>query len=410
MDTVNRNYLIKLDNAKQAGEVFDVLRALGEPTNEHHFIYNNNWCHVGFYTNDDKWTIADKSSDFGSNVISFENFMKTFSSKDSVNKLEESSTEVDIKAIQEECKKRFPIGCTYQDPGGKTARVLRQDHSTYHIYGDKHIYAHEDGGCLYEDGEYATLVSFPEEKPFKSRFKIGDWIMWDSKHSKAGPYKLTSISGTGFLDQNDEYRGTEDSNYRLATKSEIPEKMLDRDIPEYVECMSDTFSAIKLGKIYKLESRSTNHSYWIKDVDLCSYSSHHFKASTKEAYDAQFTTKSVKEWETGTYAVGIKGNFGVYSGDTNKIPIGKVYTISRGDSISGNNVGVKESSFWIKKENLKWFATKEEAESFASTLTKTEPIYAYVGDPLPKTKPLIEDVQSVSVNLRTKKNNNKFKF
>ena len=49
-------------------------------------------------------------------------------------------------------------------------------------------------------------------------------------------------------------------------------------------------------------------------------------------------------------------------------------------------------------------------EAYEAQFTKQEPIYVYVGDLLPtiKTKPLIEDVQSVSVNLRTKKKSIKF--
>ena len=349
MGTVDRNYLIKLDNAKQADEVFDVLHSLGEPIRTTTFIYNPNWCYVGFYNNTDNWTISNGSDNFGSNVISFENFMKTFSSKDSVKKLGESSTKVDMKAIQEECKRRFPIGCTYQCVGDKVARLLKEDYSTYDIYGDKHIYAHEGGGCLYKDGKYATLVSLPEEKK--------------------------------------------------------------PSIPEYVECISKDFSAIHLGTIYKLESRSSSDSYYLKDVNMGSYSSYHFKPSTKEAYDAQFTTKSVKEWEPGTYAVGLKGNFGVFNGSRQPVHKGKIYTIKNNRE---DCIGLEESQFWVYKENLKWFATKQEAESFARTLTESSKVPIYTtdvyGDPKVKTKPLIEDVQSVSVNLRTKKNNNKFKF
>jgi len=185
----------------------------------------------------------------------------------------ESSTEVDMKAIQEECKRRFPIGCKYQGTEDKTAKVLKKDYSTYSVQRNDTIYAHEGGGCLYKNGKYATLVSLPEEKK--------------------------------------------------------------PSIPEYVECINrnhfaSDYSHIRVGKVFKWTdlidgtegTLNKNYNLWTEQ----------FKPSTKEAYDAQFT--------------------------------------------------------------------------------KQELAYAYVGDPLPtiKTKPLIEDVQSVSVNLRTKKNNNKFKF
>ena len=491
MDTVDRNSLIKLDNVKQADEVFDVLHSLGEPIRTTTFIYNPNWCYVGFYNNTDNWTISNGGDNFGSNVISFENFMSTFSSKTPANKTEEdytgrtikalcyspensgvqkeekikilgtinnnkyyrldinsrgqemhiskpldlkewellseesieTSPVVNMKAIQEECKRRFPIGCTYKSTTGAT-NVLEQDDVTYKIVDD-HIYAHTAGGSLYQNGKYATLVSLPEEKTIKQNFIVGKWYKYKGWYIKYKETVRGYFTASEQITDDKKYTKTNGSfgeaDYEkvlLEDLSEIQQYLPDghpdktQSIPEYVECISKDFSAIHLGTIYKLESRSSSDSYYLKDVNMGSYSSHHFKPSTKEAYDAQFAVKSVKEWKTGTYAVGIKGNFGVYSGSINKISVGKVYTISRGDSISGNNVGIKESSFWIKKENLKWFATKEEAESFASTLTKTEPVYAYVGDPLPtiKTKPLIEDVQSVSVNLRTKKNNNKFKF
>jgi hypothetical protein len=42
--------------------------------------------------------------------------------------------------------------------------------------------------------------------------------------------------------------------------------------------------------------------------------------------------------------------------------------------------------------------------------TTSEPMYAYVGDPIPKSKPLIEDVHSVDVKLSTKKKTNKLIF
>ena len=66
-----------------------------------------------------------------------------------------------MEEIQEECKKRFPIGCTFTNNKGKT-NVLRNDSYTYRIIGQI-IWAHSGGGLLYADGKYATLVSLPEK-------------------------------------------------------------------------------------------------------------------------------------------------------------------------------------------------------------------------------------------------------
>ena len=79
----------------------------------------------------------------------------------------DSFKSVDMKAIQEECKKRFPIGCTFKVDGGITD-TLKQDNTVYVIY-ENMIYAHSAAGCLYEDGKWATLVSIPDTYSIKSR-------------------------------------------------------------------------------------------------------------------------------------------------------------------------------------------------------------------------------------------------
>ena len=84
--------------------------------------------------------------------------------------------------------------------------------------------------------------------------------------------------------------------------------------------------------------------------------------------------------------------------------------------------------FWIYKNNLKWFATREEAETFSKGLItghitidsseKVKPIsQLWMGDPIVeerintssiKKETFIENVQSVNVMLRTKKKSIKF--
>lgn len=175
----------------------------------------------------------------------------------------ETTKEIDMKAIQKEAKKRFPIGCEFINTSGNGPFTLKEDEATYDIYG-MNIWAHYSVGSLYEDGKWATLVSLPETKEEES-------------------------------------------------------------IPEYVECINRKIG-FTVGKIYNWPNPTDDD----RDIRMLIEFDGYFKPSTKEAYEAQFT--------------------------------------------------------------------------------KQEPIYTYVGDPLPtiKTKPLIEDVQSVSVNLRTKKKSIKF--
>ena len=82
---------------------------------------------------------------------------------------------------------------------------------------------------------------------------------------------------------------------------------------------------------------------------------------------SQEKPQQVEEWSIGTYAVGIKGNFGRFSGPKEKLSIGSIFTII-GNSETNNSVGVKETIYWIYKENLKWFATHSEAVQFSDRL------------------------------------------
>lgn len=69
--------------------------------------------------------------------------------------------ELSMKEIQEECKKRFPIDCTYINTDGEKY-VLEDDPYTYTI-ANQNIWAHSGAGCLYQNGKWAELVSLPEE-------------------------------------------------------------------------------------------------------------------------------------------------------------------------------------------------------------------------------------------------------
>jgi hypothetical protein len=79
----------------------------------------------------------------------------------------------DMIAIQEECKKKYPIGCTYEDG---SSHVLELDKYTYGIFCNNMIYAHSAGGCLFHHGTWAKLISLPETKvEDKSKFEVEKW-------------------------------------------------------------------------------------------------------------------------------------------------------------------------------------------------------------------------------------------
>ena len=74
--------------------------------------------------------------------------------------------ELSMKEIQEECKKRFPIGCTFIAVGSCMHRILKEDSNTYKIVGNN-IWAHSGAGCLYKNGKWAELVSLPKQNDLK---------------------------------------------------------------------------------------------------------------------------------------------------------------------------------------------------------------------------------------------------
>lgn len=82
--------------------------------------------------------------------------------------------EMSIQEIQEECKKRFPIGCKFKCANTKQESILLQDNTVYTI-DNNNIYASYGRGCLYHQGKYAELISLPEIKE-KSVFEYVEYI------------------------------------------------------------------------------------------------------------------------------------------------------------------------------------------------------------------------------------------
>ncbi len=75
--------------------------------------------------------------------------------------LDHPDKQLDIKQIQEECKKRFPIGCKFKNTEGEEFTLI-QDHSVYKIVGNNVIWASSGYGYLYDKGKYAELIEAPK--------------------------------------------------------------------------------------------------------------------------------------------------------------------------------------------------------------------------------------------------------
>ena len=101
----------------------------------------------------------------------------------------ENKKELSMREIQEECKKKYPIGCTFIPVGSCMHRILKEDSCTYKIV-DKQIWAHSGAGYLYEDGKWAELVSLSEEEPKK--FEKPD-VLYHSKSTIKVVKKTTKI-------------------------------------------------------------------------------------------------------------------------------------------------------------------------------------------------------------------------
>ena len=83
-----------------------------------------------------------------------------------LNTILEAKKELSMKEIQEECKRRFPIGCTFIAVGSCMHRILKEDSYTYSIVG-KQIWTHYGAGYLYKNGKWAELVSLPKQNDLK---------------------------------------------------------------------------------------------------------------------------------------------------------------------------------------------------------------------------------------------------
>lgn len=140
-------------------------------------------------------------------------------------------------------------------------------------------------------------------------------------------------------------------------------------IPEYVECISN-FNHFTKGKIYNWPEPKNDDGFIRTDLTSIKRWELRFKPSTKEAFDAQ--NKPIEKWSVGSYVVFLKDNLQANfrkRGDISEITHVNINidNITFGDGICNNIDG----EFSVVT-NLKWFATKSEAEEFAKTLINSK--------------------------------------
>jgi hypothetical protein len=78
-----------------------------------------------------------------------------------------------MEEIQEECKRRFPIGSTVKPFSNPIYTITQMDGYLYTIHGNT-IWANDGKGHLYRDGQYAELIESPKEEEWIP--KVGDWV------------------------------------------------------------------------------------------------------------------------------------------------------------------------------------------------------------------------------------------
>lgn len=367
------------------------------------------------------------------------------------------SKEIDMQAIQEEAKRRFPIGCKFIPADSDKTHTLIEDECTYEIHG-KYIWAHNGYRHLYENGKWATLVSLPEIQKEES---IPEYVECVSPLLNATVGKIYKVINHNVCesDSKEDYYHWKTSQFKPSTKEAYEAQ--NAISAEYIPQVGDYVVMEKAGGwgysphnngciaiVEKVSTREAGYSSELKTV----FSIGGQVINPKKLDDIVFTNVPImglnkerifrkalpheipndlpkktviEEWEPGTYAVGVKGNFGAFTERRQLIPIGHIYTIKENRT---DQLVVEGKEFWVYKNNLKWFATREEAETFSKGLItghitidsseKVKPIsQLWMGDPIVeerintpsiKKETFIEDVQSVNVMLRTKKKSIKF--
>ena len=220
-----------------------------------------------------------------------------------LNTILEAKKELSMEEIQEECKERFPIGCTFIPVGSSNSKILKKDSYTYSIVG-KQIWAHFGGGCLYEDRKWAELVSLPKE----NITEIPEYVECFIPYGKAilgKVYKTTDeneagrLFGLSWKQVLVDFSRLKDGSFKISNK-EAYEKQKSH-VPEYIECTETREYYFIKGNIYKvIDSSNLSSARLVSNLDLCGLKAgtslvcsmefngkKHWKPSTKEAYEQQ---------------------------------------------------------------------------------------------------------------------------
>ena len=342
----------------------------------------------------------------------------------------ESPKEIDMNEIQEEAKKRFPIGCKFIPVDSSNTYTLIEDSCTYKIHG-KYIWAHDMHGHLYGDSKWATLVSLPETT--KEMFYKGDYIVtlindancgkvnYCSKQSKDSDYLQPVIDTKGYPNNgNSKFLSTDTSNtkWRYATPEEATEyerigkpydvttlQKKEESIPEYVECIK-SLSKQKIGDIEKTSEVPKWTSGWSKESFWGAYYPSHYKPSTKEAYETQNTPKQLTKEDL------VEGEIYIYDGS-------QIAIYPEGPNVDFNGHYIPNPK-WLWSLSIT-HATEEQKDFLRSCIKKHEKVepmsQLWLEDPIVEQKintlsikkeTFIDNVQSVDVALRTKRKSFKF--
>ena len=198
----------------------------------------------------------------------------------------------------------------------------------------------------------------------KTRFKPSTKEAYDAQNTylKAADY-VPQVGDYVVMEKAGGWGYSPDNDGCVAIVNRVGKNRVDRD-----EVFSIWGEVINPNKDHAVKFSNIPQIGYNKRVIFRKALPHEIPSSNVKAEPQQ----QVEEWSIETYAVAIKGNFGVFSFSTNRLPIGKIFTISRSNHASRDSVGVIESQYWIYKANLKWFATYEEAVQFSKRLPQFE--------------------------------------
>ena len=184
-------------------------------------------------------------------------------------------------------------------------------------------------------------------------------------------YKAVGYEGVGYNSLPNDYTEITFEQFKQYVLKETIETQ-EKVTFEYVECIENIYG-LEIGKIYHVDNNI------IKDGRFNNYSiinNNKIKPSTKEAFDAQNQPKSIEKWSIGSYVVFL--NSEIQSNGFNKGDIQQIREYNLLSIIYYSGVGNTVSDKGIS-EQIKWFATKSEAEEFAKTLV--EPVKEEVKTP-----------------------------